>query len=423
MAESAFQLHPRREFLPIIRRRGFSAAVACALLAGFLAQPAAAQQGEPLPLKLAVILGGSVTWDANVFRLPGSVSPLTAVGTPNKDDRISTTYVGLRIDKSFAQQRFQLDVTETTYRYNNFTFLDFDALDYRGAWLWRLTPRLSGTLSTDHRQALAPFADFRGFQRNIADTDRRTFSLDGWLAGGWHLLLGLFDSETKYSQVFLPQTSSRSNGAEAGLRYIAASGSSVTATRRLSKGTTLNQPLDPVNLIDDGFRLQESELQSTWLVSAKSTLNGRLAWIERRHDHFGQRDFSGMAGNFDYTWTPTAKLRLAVSARREISAWWDLIASYSVSDTLSFTPTWQASTKTALRMRLDCTQRDFRGPVIANPGPLRGDTACSAGLGAEWTPLRYVTFSANLQRERRSSNYDAFEFDDTIAVVSASLMF
>src|SRR3990172_4774669 len=204
MAERAFQPPPRRRSCWIVRHRRLIRKVALGLVAGMLVQAAAAQ--ETLPLKLALVLGGSVVWDANVFRLPGSVDPLTAVGKPNKDDRIHTTYVGLRIDKSFAQQRFQLDVTKTTTRFNSFTFLDFDALDYRGAWLWHLTPRLSGTLSTDHRQALVPFADFRGFQRNISDTDRRNFSLDGSLAGGWHLLLGVFDSETKYTQVFLPQT-------------------------------------------------------------------------------------------------------------------------------------------------------------------------------------------------------------------------
>ncbi len=423
MAYPAFRQHSYRQLLRTIRRHRFFGSLVYALLAGTLAQSAAAQPVESLALKLAVVLGGSVMWDANLFRLPGSANPLLAVGKPNKDDRITTNYVGLRLDKSLAQQRFQLDVTKTTTRYNSFTFLDFDALDYRGAWLWHLTPRVSGTLSAEHRQALVPFVDFRGFQRNISNTGRRSFSLDGWLVGGWHVLLGAFDGETKYTQVFLPQTSSRSYGADVGVRYVAASGSSVTATRRSSKGTTLNQPLDPVNLIDNGFSIQESELQSAWLVSGKSTLNGRLAWIERRHEHFTQRDFSRMAGNLDYTWTPSSKLRLAVSARRDVGAWWDLISSYTVSDSLSFTPTWQATAKTVLRLRVDCSQRDFRGPVVANPGALRGDTVCSAGLGADWTPLRYVTFSANLQRDRRSSNYSAFDFDDTIAVISASLAF
>jgi len=415
------QLHPCQASLRIIRRYRFTSAVGCTLMAAFLAGPAVAQQDSTLPLKLALVLGGSVTWDANVFRLPDSAPPPT--GAANKNDRINSTYVGLRIDKSFAQQRVQLDVTKTVYRYNSFTFLDFDAFDYRGAWLWRLTPRVSGTLSLDHRQALVPFVDYTGFQRNISNTDRRIFNLDGWLVGGWHLLLGVSESETKYTQVFLPQTSSRSNGADAGIRYLAASGSSITATQRWSKGTTINQPLDPVNFIDDGFRLQESELQSTWLLSGKSTLNGRVAWIERRHPNFSQRDFSHLAGNLDFTWTPTGKLRLVVSARQDVGAWWDLISSYTVSDTLSFTPTWQANAKTVVRMRLDCTQRDYIGPVIANPGPLRNDTICSAGLGAEWTPFRYVTLSANLQRDRRASNYAAFQFDDTIAVVSASLAF
>src|SRR3989304_2308195 len=100
MAERAFQPHPPRQPVWIIRRRKLIRKVTLGLLAGMLAQSAAAQ--EALPLKLAVVLGGSVTWDANVFRLPGSVDPLTAVGKPNKDDRIHTTYVGLRIDKSFA---------------------------------------------------------------------------------------------------------------------------------------------------------------------------------------------------------------------------------------------------------------------------------------------------------------------------------
>lgn len=391
------------------------------LVAGMLVQSAAAQ--EALPLKLAVVLGGSVAWDANVFRLPGSVDPLTVVGKPNKDDRISTAYVGLRIDKSLAQQRFQLDVTKTVTRFNSFTFLDFDALDYRGAWLWRLTPRLSGTLSFDRRQTLAPFADIRTFQRNISNTDSRRFSLDGWLAGGWHLLLGVFNSETKFTQVFLPQTSFRSTGVEAGLRYVAASGSSITATRRSSNGTTLNQPLDPVNFIDNGFRLQESELVSTWLVSGKSTLNGRLAYIERSHENFPQRDFSGLAGNLDYTWTPTGKLRLNLSVRRDRDAWWEAFSSVRVSDTLSITPIWQVGAKSTLRMLLSCTDRNFRGPVFVSPGALRNETLCSAGLGADWTPQRYVTVSANLQRDRRSSNFTAFEFNDTIAVISASLMF
>jgi len=102
----------------------------------------------------------------------------------------------------------------------------------------------------------------------------------------------------------------------------------------------------------------------------KSTLNGRLAWVQRSHEHFAQRDFSGMAGNLDYIWTPTPSCgsRFPRGGTSVLGGIWT--PAYTVSDTLSFTPTWQVSTKTALRMRLDCAQRDYRGPVHRESRPI-----------------------------------------------------
>jgi len=58
--------------------------------------------------------------------------PAGPIGKAAKSDRVSTTYAGLRVDKPYAQQRFLLDLTGTTYRYDNFSFLDFNALRYQG---------------------------------------------------------------------------------------------------------------------------------------------------------------------------------------------------------------------------------------------------------------------------------------------------
>src|SRR5712691_9315265 len=127
-----------------------------ALTSLFLALPAAAQQppaadeeppatAEQLPADarqppavavqehpVMALIGSSVTWDSNVFHLPASVDAQAQLGKPAKSDRISTTYAGLRVDKPYAQQRFLLDLTGTAYRYDNFSFLDFNALQYQG---------------------------------------------------------------------------------------------------------------------------------------------------------------------------------------------------------------------------------------------------------------------------------------------------
>ena len=59
------------------------------------------------------VVGTSETWDSNIFRLNDSAGP--------KSDRVNATYVGLRVDKPYAQQRVQLDVTETANHYKTFS--------------------------------------------------------------------------------------------------------------------------------------------------------------------------------------------------------------------------------------------------------------------------------------------------------------
>ena len=391
----------------------------CAVLQGLPAGPAAADEYDPVN----VLLGGSVVHDANVFRLPGFVDPQLVVGKSTKSDLIGVLYAGLLIDQPYRQQRFQLSLTESRYRYQNFSFLDFDALNYRGVWLWHLSPRVSGTLSAEHKEALVPFADFRVFQRNVRATDNRVFNLDAWVFGGWHLLLGASQYEQKNEQPFLAEADYRLAGIDAGIRYVARSGNSASLIRRAREGDYLNRIIDPATLFDNAFRQDDTELRAIWAVTGKSALNGRLTWLERRHENFPQRDFSGTAGELAYVWTPTGKLRLDFSARRDIRAWWEPFASYRVDDTLAFTPAWAVTAKTAVRARLERTTSDFRGPVFTPLGPLRSDTVRSAQLSADWAPLRSVSLSASVQRLDRSSNNAGVEFTTTIATVSASLKF
>lgn len=396
--------------------------IAFALFIAFLAPPAFGDEFDVLN----VVAGASLTQDSNVFRL--SDSSLPPPGYSTKSDRISVGYAGVRIDKPYGQQRFQLDATGTYTRYNTFSFLDFGAFEYRGAWLWHLTPRVSGTLSAERKQALVPFTDFRSFERNVYTTDRRNFNLDGWVSGGWHLLAGASQSESKNEVQFQAEGDSRIIAGEAGVKYVAGSGSSLAVTRRSSQGDYLNRVVDPVNFFDNRFRQDETELKVAWNVSGNSTLNGRLSALDRRHEHFSQRDFSGTTGQLDYTWTPTSKLRLAFSARRDIEAWWDLgsvtaNSSFRVVDTLSFAPAWQLDAKTTVRARFDQRQIDYRGPVFSDSRPARSDTLRSAQVAVDWSPMRYVSFSASVERGTRSSNNPGFEFGDTLGSLSVALKF
>jgi exopolysaccharide biosynthesis operon protein EpsL len=393
-------------------RSGFIQAAACALVTVALAKPAAAEEDQGRPIKLLV--GSTAAWNSNVFLVPNNV----------ESDFYVAPYVGLRIDKPYAQQRFQLDVTGTFYRYKNLSFLNDNSFTYRGAWLWHLSPRVSGTISADRKQDVNDFYDFHNRQSFVTTTENRYFSIDGWISGGWHLLMGTFDYETKYSQIFQPQVSSRLLGIDPGVKYVAASGSSITAVTRLSKGDYPNQPLDPVNLIDNDYIQRESGLESTWNLGPKSTVNGRLTWFEHRGEHFSQRNFSGPTYQLNYDWASlSGKLRLNLNAKRELGVYTTDLSSYSLTNTQSFTPIWQATDKIAVRMHLERSTRSFRGPVVVPAFPLRGDTYLAGLLAVDWSPLRNVTLSASAQRNHRSSNIFANEFNETVGGLSASVKF
>jgi exopolysaccharide biosynthesis operon protein EpsL len=363
---------------------------------------------------LNVVAGAGVTYDSNVFR----------VSNEPQSDIISNANVGLRIDKPYAQQRFQFDVTETASRYSKFSQLNFDALDYRGAWLWYLSPRVSGTLSASRSEDLVPFEDTLGItRRDLRTNENYVFNLDAWVSGGWHLLLGASRAEQKSERAFQATPDFRSVSGETGVRYLTPSGNSITVNQRLIVGEYLHSVLDPTTSVNDDYRQYEGELQANWILNGYSTVTGRLAWVERNNDIATQRNFSGPAGDLGYTWTPTDKLGFEWMVSRRISVYQRVESSYVVDNVLSFTPVWRARDKVILRMRLEVMERDFRGGLAASSVPPRSDTMATAQVGADWMLLRSIALGASLEHRRRSSNESTANYDATIASINASFQF
>jgi exopolysaccharide biosynthesis operon protein EpsL len=396
-------------------------------MAVLIAQPAPAQQQNPIALRLS----STVTWDANVFRVPDSApDPQAVLGISGKSDRITTTTLGLLFDKAYAQQRFTVNVNQAAIRYNRFSSLDREASDYRAAWLWQLTPRISGTLSADHQQSAIAFEDFVAGRRLVkTDTNNKRFTVDGTLFGGWHLLAGISRYDLKNSAAFAGIPSTAQTTEEYGLRYVAASQSSITATRRSTSGVYPAAEGSLDNLIDTRLKVRETELNATWIATARSTLTGRVTRTERRYDPFAQFNFSGVGGEIRYSWTPTARLAFSAAALRTHTPFFQSTGSaaagstHRVDDTITFGPGWRVSEKLSLNLTASRVVSDFPASGILAAGPSRRDTARYLSLGANWTVHRKVNLSATLRREERSSNIPGLDYQDTILGATATLTF
>src|SRR5258706_2229265 len=96
-------------------------ATSCVLLCVCAVQPspAVAQTAPTQDRPVSLRLGSTVSWDANVLRVPDSVTdPLLSLGKRGRSDQIHTTSIGLRFEKAFSLQYFLFDVTATATRYD-----------------------------------------------------------------------------------------------------------------------------------------------------------------------------------------------------------------------------------------------------------------------------------------------------------------
>jgi len=377
------------------------------------AKPPASASGALPDRPLMVRVGGSLNYDSNLFRAPNASS-----------ERYAAAYAGLSIDKPYAQQRFRLDITETAYRYDNFSHLDFEALNYLGAWTWQLGPRIGGALRATRDEALADYSEFRNpGELNVRTTENFLASADAWLFGGWHLTGG-WSAVRHRNSVPIPQEGSyRASGAEAGVKWVSPSANWIAFNLRSLDGRYIDRPLDPVAFLDDGFVRRETEALASWRLTPKSSFEGRVAHIDYRSNNFEQRDFSGIAARLTYLWQATLKLGINAGFTREIEPWSDISASYRIDQRVTFGTTWEAAARSTLRLEARLGDSDFREPLPGFSGALRRDKERSVRFSADWRALRNLTLNAGAQRYRQTSNDPGANFDGTQLTAGASLLF
>lgn len=409
------------------RPTAFSRSTLASALALILALPSAyaADQAESpdIPDTFDFALGAQVRYDDNLFRLSDSESPEPFLGKSQKSDRIYSTSAGIKIDKPYAQQRFQLDATAIDNRYQTYDFLNHTAFNYRGAWLWHVTPRISGVVLAEQKQELNDFSDFRNFgQKSIQTNQAHVLTVDGDIGAGVHLLGGLLDIRSRNSKTFEAVGDYSQTGAELGVKYVSRAQNWISLMQRETTGEYSGRALDPVAQLDSGFDESATEAALGWRLSEKSEIEGKLGYVDRKHDNFSQRDYSGTIGRLLYRWRLTGKLQMDTSLSRNLFSFQEDAHSYYVADTFSISPIWKYSPKTTLRLRYDYGNRDYRGAIVP-AAEMREDSVQSLLFAADWKATRKLIVTGTLQHIRRDSNLGENDYDSNSAGVSIQFLF
>ena len=400
------------------------------------APAAVANEGDVVNLSAAV----TMMHDNNMFRLTPIANPAN-YGLDGRSDTITTTSVGLNLNKTFGRQQLigNVSFADTSYKRNN--YLDFLALNYDGKWLWAVGTRWTGDFSLDRAESLNTYSDYTTTttnyrQRNVRLVENERFTANYWFHTSWAAFLGMSRTSVTNELAVLAESDSEASGFNYGLRFRPVSGNTIALRIKQLDGSYSNRPFNTVAQSDNGFSNNSVELDASWLVTGKTQMRSRLEYLERKHDHFASRDYSGWAGNLDFVYAATAKSSLTFGYKhglegfqgnyREARPPFGLItSSYYELNELNIGARWAATDKISTSARLGYGKRSYHGEIAPLPAGVdqRQDKTTRAGIDIGYRPLRWFEMKAGMNYEKRNVNDDRFDYKDRTTFVSLSAQY
>lgn len=364
---------------------------------------------EPEPLRpLTLQAGAQWQHDDNVLRSnQGAVA-----------DHIWVANAGMRWDKTYSQQRVEVQGRLDAYRYQRSAALDFNALNYLAAWHWALGPGWSGRIAAERRQWVDRLGDASASGLIRRTESAQMLQAQYRLGVDWRALGGLFERRQDNTDPAGQEPDSTLRGGELGLRYVLPADHSLSYRVSQGQGRYSGSAQTPGD-----FTEREHAFDWNWTATGQLRLQGQFGHLARDHAQQPGRDFSGWVARAGAQWALSGKTRLSAGLVRELAAYQTLDASYYVGDRLYVAPQWQAGVKTWLRLRLEQGERRYKGAL---PGALaagRQDRLRLASLELQWQALRSLRLTASVQRDERSSNVAGADYRTRILGLSAQASF
>lgn len=337
------------------------------------------------------------TYDDNLLRLPDNTPP-----DFQRSDRATQTIAGFLVDRPIGRQKLTGQAKLSRVTFDHYDQLDYNGKDFSADLAWVLGNHLDGNLGGSYSQTLTPFNDFHSDDRNLR-TQRREYLNGGWkFHPSWRARAGF--QRYKYNYELQAQRINDRNEdlSEAGIDYLAPSGSKVGFVVRRLKGNYLNERRLGTAFLDEGYTQDELKANVNWLYSDITQLTVLAGYAKRKHDQFTARDSSGANGRVTLTWKPRVKLRFQADAWRDFSAVESTFISNSLNRGGSLAGNWEITSKVSATAAYRQEKRKFEpvGNVAFSGGD--SDTTRNSTVGLQYMPTRKIQLNLSGFRERRS---------------------
>ena len=389
----------------------------------FMVTGARAIEGEDV---WSASVGGTLSYDNNLLRLPDGVSPAdVGRGDRPKGTWITTAFVRGVMDLPVSRQRFGAYVQGNVYRYNDYSYLNWEGVNFGGSWLWEAGNRWNGTLSYDHLEFLSGLTDLRALIQNLRTVQIARANAEYWLHPRWRLTGGYTGTFISNSDDVIATSNVNTNAFGAGFKFVSTRQNFIMFGAHYTDGDYPNRS-EPTIIGDTGFKQYDAGVIFSWgLLGGKSELLGEIAYTERDFPNLTQRDFSGVTGNVRFNWRATGASGIEAIVRRDIGSVTDVTANYILTTAARIGPYWLITPRIRLDAWYEYMNRDYEGQpgVAIDLIEQREDRYNYVGLSASWTPTRNWRVGLGVVYSTRSSNRPDRDFDDVTTTATVQFGF
>ncbi|MCK9983757.1 MAG: hypothetical protein AzoDbin1_00229 [Azoarcus sp.] len=402
--------------IPDAVRRVRPASSAMALLA-LSVPPVLAADGDALGLAVS----HELVRDDNLFRLPDDVRPVIDGHVRQRSDTLNVTTLAATFDRAYGRQRVVGELGISRNDYLEFNHLDFTAKNGRGAWLWGLGKQWSGTVTTEQSESLRSFADRGTTVRSVNTYRRHAVDARYRLDPRWAVGVGWVRADSRYDEPRSSGSEYVEDAFEALAQYSSPADSTLTFVARGATGRYPGRSRSESSI--GGYEQRDILLRANWVASGHSRVSGTVGYTWREYPHVSEKNFSGLTGRLTHDWTPSGKIGLGVTVRREIGAREDVADNFVITRAVSVDPTWAVSSKIRVRGKLEWLTRDYGGDPFASVAPDRDDKSRAVSVAFEWSPVRAAVLRLGARSERRFASAAAPGYSAEGAFLSAKFRF
>lgn len=351
-------------------------------------------------------VSATYVYDDNLRRRSDKESDTSVVGR-----------VGIILDKDISQQNFYANIGVNETKYNKNSELDNTGKDIVARWNWAMGSKLRGKFEYYKNEAMLPFADFRGVDLNMRIQERKSFDANWRFHSSWRARFGVQRQDVSYDSLTLNAASFQEDSQQLGLDYLAESGSKVGLVYTHGRGT---RPFDRpaffpgvgTVFVNNDYTQQSLKADISWLYSAKTKFEFLGGYVDRKHDSFSQRDFSGFNAHANVMWSATDKTSFRAATWRDANATSIVTASYVIDSGASASVSYSATSKILLSTSARYQQLKFEGDITGlDQG--RTDKNKALSLGLTYSPLETLSFTTSVNRNLRDSSSQLLNYNAT----------